>query len=487
MPKQIRTIILFLLLVWFAPAVFPADIPAAGKTATAERSPVSPAPEVTGTVEDTSDSDTATAKSTIPPIPSLEDWESNMTTYGAKHLTEGQYMSETLVWYYDGTKVFYQIAEYTGNKIWLAGAKNVLNWYRDKYIIKDNGMLPGWRLFPHGLLMDFRATGDSKSKDAIAMLAKNGAFAGSRGNAFKLNNVGLSREVAYNINCYEVARELGEPGFSARDTFIDVAINHLQQWSGWLKNNPDGKNYPWPDKTNGDCFKPFMAGLTCEALIRVYENNGVDSGKKQQIFSAIKELAPLMFKAAWIKGRRTFWYESSKRVPAPDLSLLVCPLYGWLWHYTGDSSFLEMGDQLFESGVQGAFLDGGKQFSQNYRWSFDYVKWRKEPPLSSGGAFSVSNAENLAALISVLGKKPGMTPKLIRSMAAKGLKESDMVTCYCASKYSEMKMPELIKARLGAGTNYEFLLNVLNHDREKIKAANSEEELLRKELGKSKP
>jgi hypothetical protein len=37
--------------------------------------------------------------------------------------------------------------------------------------------------------------------------------------------------------------------------------------------------------------------------------------------------------------------------------------------------------------VQGAWLEGGKQFSQNYRWSFDYVRWRTEPgPSPDGGA-----------------------------------------------------------------------------------------------------
>ena len=27
-------------------------------------------------------------------------------------------------------------------------------------------------------------------------------------------------------------------------------------------------------------------------------------------------------------------------------------------------------------GVEGAWLDQGKQFNQNYRWSIDYLKWR---------------------------------------------------------------------------------------------------------------
>jgi len=474
---------IFLLL---ASAAICAVIPPAGKLPAGDSKLVAPAPEVTGTGESSASSATSSADSTIPPIPSLEDWENNMKTYAVKLKTQTQYMSETLVWYYDGTKVFYQIAEYTKDKSWLEGAKNVLSWYRDQYVIKNNGKIGGWRLFPHGFLMDYKATGDIKSKEAIIMLAKNGAFASERGTPAKLNNVGLSRETAYNINCYEVARELGEPGFSGRDAFIDVALSHLQQWTGWLKSNPDAKNYPWV-ASNGTGFQPFMVGLTCEALIRVCENNGVDSGKKQQILSAIKEMATLMFNAAWMKDKATFWYESQKRQPAPDLNLLICPLYGWVWHHTGDIAFLEMGDKLFQSGVFGAYLNGGKQFSQNYRWSFDYVKWRTDPPLSGGGSSSMSAAETSPALVSILGKKPGMTPALISSMSAKGLKDNDIIACYCASKYTEMKLQELIKARTEVTTNYEFLFNVLNHDREKIKAVNSEEELIKKELGPGRP
>jgi hypothetical protein len=46
---------------------------------------------------------------------------------------------------------------------------------------------------------------------------------------------------------------------------------------------------------------------------------------------------------------------------------------------TGDPVYQERGDLIFEGGVEGAWLDQGKQFSQNYRWSFDFVKWRLNP------------------------------------------------------------------------------------------------------------
>ncbi|MBZ5636897.1 MAG: hypothetical protein LAO55_27555, partial [Acidobacteriia bacterium] len=59
-----------------------------------------------------------------------------------------------------------------------------------------------------------------------------------------------------------------------------------------------------------------------------------------------------------------------------DLNLLLAPMYGWVYQRTGAQIYRDQGDQLFNAGVAGAWLDGGKQFSQNYRWSQKYVEWR---------------------------------------------------------------------------------------------------------------
>lgn len=62
-------------------------------------------------------------------------------------------------------------------------------------------------------------------------------------------------------------------------------------------------------------------------------------------------------------------------VPAPDLNLLISPMFEWLYKQTGQSRFRVRADTIFEGGVKGAWLVGGKQFNQNYMWSFDQVKW----------------------------------------------------------------------------------------------------------------
>ena len=62
--------------------------------------------------------------------------------------------------------------------------------------------------------------------------------------------------------------------------------------------------------------------------------------------------------------------------PSPDLNLLIAPVNGWVYQQTGAQIYRDQGDQIFNAGVSGAFLSGGKQFSQNYRWSQKYVEWR---------------------------------------------------------------------------------------------------------------
>jgi len=56
-------------------------------------------------------------------------------------------------------------------------------------------------------------------------------------------------------------------------------------------------------------------------------------------------------------------------------------MYAWLYKHYGETVYLEMGDKIFIGGVrlaEGSLNWAGKQYNQNYRWSFDYVKWRSE-------------------------------------------------------------------------------------------------------------
>jgi hypothetical protein len=98
----------------------------------------------------------------------------------------------------------------------------------------------------------------------------------------------------------------------------------------------------------------------------------------------------------WLPGSRSFKYTNVNTAnfpsshpayntggtePAPDLNLLIAPVFGWLYHQTGETKYLTRGDEIFAGGVAQAYLSNGKQFNQNYRRSFEYLRLRSLPPL----------------------------------------------------------------------------------------------------------
>lgn len=294
------------------------------------------------------------------PIPELERWEKNMVAYGTMHRDErAKGIDESAVWYYDGQRVFYQIADYTKDPKWNEAARNSEQTYR-AYAFSGN--TPGWRVFPHGLYQDFKRTGDEKSKAAVIQLAKSSAFAWAGGG----QDPRLSRETAYILMAYLLAEDLGLPKHPMRDRAAEYALGHIDQW--------------FTSKKAG-YVQPFMVGLTCEALIQYYEKT-----KDRRVPPAIKVAADWLWGNAWVARDQAFWYISMdpynpRRKPergAPDLNLLIAPAYAWLYLQTGDTRYRDWGDRIFAGGVRRAWLGDGKQFSQSYRWSFDYVKWRRD-------------------------------------------------------------------------------------------------------------
>jgi hypothetical protein len=306
-----------------------------------------------------------------PPIPELEKWEDQMVAFGTRHVDAeriaGHGVWEGGVWYYDGQRVFYQIADYTGDAGWLEAAGHVRRAYRDGYVLKNEGRVPGWRVFPHGLVTDYRRTRDPRSKEAVILMSQNSAFA-SRGGGV---STALSRETAYLVYAYLAAEELGAPRHPQFETAADFALGHMDQWFS-SRNFQIG--------APRDSLAPFMVGLTAEALIGYYEKTG-----DPRVPHAIQIAMDWLWEFAWIEEDEAFYYRSGDPYDpaaeplsgAADLNMLIAPAFAWLYRMTGDPAYRQRGDKIFAGGVRHAYLAGGKQFSQNYRWSFDYVRWRR--------------------------------------------------------------------------------------------------------------
>jgi hypothetical protein len=337
------------------------------------------------------------------PIPEKATWESNMTVKGTSICNTLSTNLDSV--YYDGEYVYYKIAAYTGNAAyWNACAAKAEAIYRDQYAIPNKGKVPGYWLFTNGLRLDSQRTGDSTSQTTAQLLAQNSAFAADSAccpapAGYNPASQEFSREVAYAINSYMDAEALGYPKRKNKDLYISYALGHINQWFVTFSNPISGI---WG-------VKPFMVGLTMRALIQAYEETSPAQRTADMLLipATIKVALDGLWtgnipgatpgQGAWLPTSEAFFYGTHNeadtcgstpciRFPAPDLNLLIAPAFAWYYLQSGDTTYRTRGDQVFVGGVKGATLTAGKQFDQNYLWSFDYVTWREAADAKYSGS-----------------------------------------------------------------------------------------------------
>jgi hypothetical protein len=344
-------------------------------------------------------------------IPFLDAWQNHMTTFAQKHCATlgqgGQTFDEQLAaTYYDMTRVMYQVSDYTGSSTWNACAIAARGIYRARYVIPHGGNIQGYWSFATGLRMDWQRTRDALSQNAVVMLSTT-MYASD---AFPLEwtqGLDRTREVAYATMALIEAEAVGQPRRQRRVDLVNQAYGHMNQWFvtfNWRTPLPDGT---LPQ------FSPFMVGLTAHSLIRDWEQT-----HDSRLVPALQLAADWLWANAWEPAKQAMVYDLNQipRNPQPDLNLLIAPMYAFLYKMTGDTRYRDRGDQLFAGGVQFAFLDGAKQFNQNYWWSFDYVLWRQ------GVAPPPNPAPSKPEMLTV-----GMSNPRAIGMPGKSLKISDAV------------------------------------------------------------
>ncbi len=363
-------------------------------------------------------------------LPMLSEWESNMLVDGEKwgqyltnlHPALGTYNEQTTT-YYDSQRVFYQIAEYTGEQepwhSYALEAKRIYLNYAENSPTEvgvRNFGFPGYRRFSQGIYMEYALTGDSAVFENIAKIRDNPAIseAGSRSISIPIwYYERRSREVAYALDAHIFAERAGyvrDEADVAR--YVTMALNHIKEWASGEFGDAEMNRR-----------SPFMFALTAEALIKFYvwelENYRdpkalynhssvpVEFIPTMSIPDAIKLMADYfrdeavvrsgdnVGKPMWVEdiggrkpnwndeggtGYSTFRYEDVKGgAPTIDLNLMIAPIYAWLFQHYSEMKYIEIADQLFISGVTLSNTGWNtKIFNQNYRWSFDYVRWRNE-------------------------------------------------------------------------------------------------------------
>jgi hypothetical protein len=296
----------------------------------------------------------------------LNQWQEQMLLFGRQHANSLSGLSGDAALnatYYDAARVFYQIADYTHDPSWLAPAHEAATIYRDQFVMPNNGDVPGYWNFTGGLLLDYQHTGDVRSKDAILLLSNNADFARDGTPLEWTASTVQSREVAYSIMSDLNAETVGQPPPARLGDLVTQAIGHLDQWFV-------SKTAPY--------LQPFMAGLTMEALIQY--NTAV--GGDPRILPAIQSAVDSMWSHNWLPENQSFQYVDQQLSgvggpdPAPDLNMLIAPAYAWMYHQTGNPMYQQEADAIFKGGVEDAYLQGAKQFNQNYLFAFDFLTWR---------------------------------------------------------------------------------------------------------------
>jgi hypothetical protein len=315
------------------------------------------------------------------PIPNLAKWQLAMTNYGKKWCDptfKYSWGSESQVWFYDGARVFFQIADFTKDPSWEACGFNIARQYRD-YVIAQNGQISNWRIFTQGLRMAYERTADPSFRTAIKLLAAEGYVRWQTSVDDR-----LIRETAFALSSVIDAEKTGEP-----------RSPHLARLSDYLLAHYDrlfvAKTY--------SIHQTFYDGLAAEALIEYYELTG-----DARIPPAIRMMLDWMWDFGWDKTRHTLVYNPDPLGPTcstgcqvyhTGLNNLIVPAFAWYWRLTGDPAYQKRGDELFAHSLDEDISYNGKIFSQNYRWSFDFVKWRQDTcsydvswptnPIASGG------------------------------------------------------------------------------------------------------
>ena len=99
---------------------------------------------------------------------------------------------ESNLWYYDGIRIFHQIAQYTKDDSWLKVSAKCRGYFRDDYVIGCvKYSTPPWRNFTLGLYYDWIVLNDERSKEtAIEVLSNPVDRVGSISSGGRLYSVG---------------------------------------------------------------------------------------------------------------------------------------------------------------------------------------------------------------------------------------------------------------------------------------------------------
>ncbi|MBB6469917.1 Ca2+-binding RTX toxin-like protein [Aminobacter lissarensis] len=339
-------------------------------------------------------------------------YEQAFTTYSATHMA-----ADGTAWassnYYDRAFINYVWYMRTGDKTYLDQGNAIAADYLKNYVEANDYSIASWWSMPKGITAHYLINGDQASLTAIGKLADQVAGAWNRDNNWaNLFDPHLSggREQARSLETLTQAIIIDAPsvgvpkiqangddwGVAGGNDFRALAKSMVEKilTSGFQNADGSRPNYMEGAAADGSPIdKPFMNGLMNESLINYYEQVDADP----RIISFVKANLDYMWANEWDPAAKAFQYIDKTSVngvqdtPTADVNMLIVSGFGFVYKHTGDATYLERGNQVFEGGVDSSWLAGSKQFNQQYTSSYNYLAYiqgKSDTSLESGAGTS---------------------------------------------------------------------------------------------------
>ena len=270
---------------------------------------------------------------------------------------------------YERAAIYYVWWARTGDATYLDRAHATAVNYRQWLESGGYAASPHWSQM-ESLYLDWLVMGDTKSRDAVIEVANRIGMAFPPSGYFALSQ-GEARIQARVI----ISLWLAEKIEGKRRPMLDTAIKRAL-----ASMNADGYG-PFQSTCGGSLN--YMQGMLADALSRIYDHR--PGPYNDEIRAKLTAFGNYAWSTQW-RGTanprdKSFNYVSlecngtGSPSPAPDLNGLMLPLFGWLGKTTGDKTWFDRGDQVFD-GMRDASVYLYRQFSESYSSSYRYLGYR---------------------------------------------------------------------------------------------------------------
>lgn len=272
--------------------------------------------------------------------------------------------------YYDRALAHYAWWARTGDPEYWKRATYYLIGYRERYMRPNDYRVQPHNIQVEGLEVNYLLSGDEESRRGVRQIATYLRETWLPVIADRNNEYLEGRIQARTLQGLLAAEALGGRGH-------DFAAAAREALDGILRTqNADGSytfaNLCWTHYS-------YMTGLLNDVLIRYHDRFVADP----RIVDAVRRSIEYMWTTQWVPNAEAFKYASgpcpgkADTNPAPDLNMQIVNGFGWLGAVRGDPVPIGRGDRIFSGGVKRAWLQGWKQFNENYAAAFRYLSFRR--------------------------------------------------------------------------------------------------------------